>query len=113
MAKRPTNSPEPSDVYVPYNVDAQEREMIGYATELARKQLIAGTASQQVILHFLKLGLKERDLQLENLRNQNLLLEAKKKQIDDERTSEQMFKDAMEAMRSYQGIFSEEVVEDD
>ena len=36
--------------------EARENQMIAYATNLAEKQLREGTASSQVICHYLKLG---------------------------------------------------------
>ena len=37
--------------------DARENQLIAYATNLAEKQLMEGTASSQVIVHYLKLGM--------------------------------------------------------
>jgi hypothetical protein len=59
--------------------EARENQMIALAIDLAEKQLIEGTASSQVITHFLKLGTTKTELEKEKLRKENSLLETKAK----------------------------------
>ena len=61
--------------------EAQENQMISLAVDLAKKQLIEGTASSQVITHFLKLGTTKAELEKERMRNENLLIQAKTEAI--------------------------------
>ena len=42
--------------------EARELQMISLAVDLAERQLLEGTASSQVITHYLKLGSSERSL---------------------------------------------------
>lgn len=57
-----------------------------------------------VITHFLKLKTKEQQLKEEKLRKENLLLEAKTDQISSSMKNEEMYKEALAAIRQYQGL---------
>ncbi len=71
----------------------------------AERQLSEGTASSQVITYFLKLASeKERNkLELEKLKEENKLLQAKTKAYESAENSEAMYKEAIEAMQRYTG----------
>ena len=56
--------------------DARENQLISLAVDLAEKQLREGTASSQVITHFLKQSTAKAELEKEKLRKENLLLVA-------------------------------------
>ena len=51
--------------------EARENQLIYLATDLAEKQLREGTASSQVITHYLKLGSTKEKLQREKLEEEN------------------------------------------
>ena len=55
--------------------------MIALAVDLAEKQLMEGTASSQVITHFLKLGSSKAELEREKLAMENELIRAKTESI--------------------------------
>ena len=57
--------------------DASENEMISLATNLAKQQLIEGTASSQVLVHYLKMGAAKSRLENKLLEQQIALAEAK------------------------------------
>ena len=57
--------------------ESRENQLIALSVDLAEKQLREGTASSQVITHFLKLGSTKNQLELEKIRHENALLEAK------------------------------------
>ncbi len=83
--------------------EAMEDQMIALAMERAREKLRDGTASNALIMHFVRQGsLKERK-QLEILEEQRKLLIAKTTAIDAERNSDEMIRAAMEAFQSYSG----------
>jgi len=84
-------------------VEARETELIGMAVDLAAEQLSAGTASSQVITHFLKLGTMRAKLEMEKLQQENKLLEAKTEALASTKRIEELYKEALDAMRSYQG----------
>lgn len=83
--------------------EADEQRMISLATNLARKQLEEGTASSQVITHYLKLGTSVAKLERSKLEKENKLLDAKTESIQSEQRSEELFKQAIEAMKHYSG----------
>lgn len=83
--------------------EAREQQMIALAVDVAEKQLIDGTASSQVITHFLKLATTKEILEREKLIQENLLLKAKTDQIRDAKGAEELYKNALDAMKSYSG----------
>lgn len=83
--------------------EAEENRLIGLATQLAEKQLREGTASSQVITHYLKLGSTKDRLEKEILVSQKELMNAKREALQSQRRSEEMIQEAMEAFKSYSG----------
>jgi len=77
--------------------------MISSAMRLAAKQLEEGTASSQVITHFLKLGSSTARLEQQRLEHENELLKAKTEAIKSDKRSEELYAEAIKAMRIYQG----------
>ena len=57
--------------------EARENQMISLAMDCAEQQLLDGTASSQVITHFLKLVLSENDLKERNSKKRMNFLELK------------------------------------
>lgn len=95
MAKRkmrPALSPE-----------ARESQMISLAVDLAEQQLRDGTASSQVITHYLKLGTTKERIEREILEKQKDLLEAKAESIKSAKRVEELYTNALNAMRNYSG----------
>lgn len=85
----------------PMSPEAHENLCIGLAMDLAEKQLREGTASAQVISHFLKMGSPKEQLERELLVLEKDLTKAKKEELDSRANMEQTYKEALEAMRSY------------
>lgn len=83
--------------------DARENQLIAYATNLAEKQLIEGTASSQVIVHYLKLGSSKERLEKQLLEEQVRLAEAKTEVLQSTQKIEQLYAEAINAMRRYTG----------
>jgi hypothetical protein len=77
--------------------------MIALAVDLAENQLSAGTASSQVITHYLKLGSVREGLEREKLRRENHLLAARSDAIESAQRVEELYKSALNAMRTYSG----------
>ncbi len=88
-------------------VEARETELIGMAVDLAAEQLSAGTASSQVMTHFLKLGTMRAKLEMEKLQQENELLKAKTDALASAKRIEELYEQALKAMKSYQGDDSE------
>ena len=78
--------------------------MVSLAIDLAEKQLLEGTASSQVITHYLKLGTMNYRLELEKLEKENELLRAKTENLQSQQKVEELYAEALTAMRDYSGM---------
>ena len=83
--------------------DAREKQLISLAVDLAEKQLSEGTASSQVITHYLKLGSTTERLEREKLQRENEVLKAKADALRSAKKIEDLYANALSAMRSYSG----------
>ena len=83
--------------------EVRENQMIYLAIELAEQQLRDGTASSQVITHFLKLGSSKEKLEHEILAEQKKLITAKTEQLESAKRIEDLYANAIDAMREYGG----------
>lgn len=83
--------------------EARENQLIALAVDVAEEQLRNGTASSQVITHFLKLGTTRAELEKEKLVRENELLRAKSKALDSAEEIKVLYADALKAMRNYAG----------
>ena len=108
MAEVPENTTRPRRKRPAITAAEQEKEMIDLATACAREQLKNGTASSQVIVHYLKLGTTREALEKEKLRHENLLLESKKKEIDNRADYTRIAQEAVDAFRRYAGYSDDE-----
>ena len=88
--------------------EARENQLIALAINLAEKQLIEGTASSQVITHYLKLGSTKERIEKEILEKQKDLITAKTEAIQSAKRVEELYANALEAMRTYSGHKSDE-----
>lgn len=86
-----------------YTPEEREQQMMGYAMDLAEKQLREGTASTQVIVHFLRLASSRENLEKEYLEERKALLQKKTEVLESQKRVEELYKDALDAMRSYSG----------
>ena len=83
--------------------ESRENQLISLAIDLAEKQLKDGTASSQVISHFLKLGSTNNMLEKTILEKRTALLTAKTEAIKSGKVIEELYTNALAAMRSYSG----------
>lgn len=83
--------------------EQRESQMISRAMDLAEKQILEGTASAQVITHYLKLGSSREKLEQARLHRENVLLEARVEFMESAKRVEEMYAEAMIAMKSYRG----------
>lgn len=77
--------------------------MVSLAMDLAERQLADGTASAQVITHYLKLGSSREKLEQEKIAKENELLETKREAMASAKRVEELYQLALNAMRSYAG----------
>ena len=83
--------------------EAREKQMISLAVDLAEKRLQDGTAAAPIVVHYLKLASIKEQLEMEKLKNENTLLQAKTDAINTAKQNAVMYEEAMEAFRSYRG----------
>lgn len=100
--RRPATTPE-----------GRENQLVSLSMDLAEKQLAEGTASAQVITHFLKLGSTREKLEQMRLEGENLLLAAKVEAIASSQRIEELYAQALGAMKLYSGSEEEEYDGDD
>ena len=113
-AKAASSSESPRKMRPALSPEARENQMISLAVDLAERQLMDGTASSQVITHFLKLGSTKERIEKEILEKQKDLIDAKTQQIQSAQRIEELYTNALNAMRNYSGHgTSSEESEDD
>ena len=95
-SKKPIRSISPA-----LDPEAREKQMIAYAVDLAEEQLRNGTASSQIITHYLKLATENARLERENLRYDIEYKRAKTKLMESQQNMEKMYTEAIAAMRDY------------
>lgn len=95
------------------SAESREKQLVNMAMDLAEKQLEDGTATSQVITHFLKLGTETERLNREKVENENALLKAKVDQLASQQRIEELYVDAISAMRMYSGTDEDHLLEDD
>ena len=83
--------------------EARENQMIALAVDLVEQRLLDGTASSQETTHFLKLGSMKNRLEMEKLKEENKLLQAKTESIQSAKRIEELYTEAINAMRRYSG----------
>lgn len=83
--------------------EARENQMIALAVDLAEQQLRDGTASSQVITHYLKLGTTKERIEKEKAQEEVKLLRAKTEALQSAKRVEELYSEALSAMKSYQG----------
>ena len=111
----PKRKPEEDLEPVPARTEMEEEKRAGgYAMDLAIKQLREGTASSQIIVHFLKINSQKEQAELEKTRREIELLKAKKKAIESAEEQDKKYEEVIKAISAYAGRDQEwEVIEDD
>lgn len=83
--------------------EARENQLIALAVDLAEQQLSEGSASSQVISHYLKLGSTKEKIEKEILIEKKELLKAKTEAMQSAKRVEELYSNALDAMRQYSG----------
>lgn len=87
----------------------REDELINEATLEAERRILAGTASDSLLIHYLKLGTTKNQLEKEKLEAEVKLATSKTEAIEQGKKVEELYADAIKAMRTYTGQgYSEE-----
>lgn len=102
-AKTSTSQVSKSRMRPATTTEARENQLISLAVDLAEQQLRDGTASSQVITHYLKLGSTKERLEKEKLAEENKLLKAKTENLKSQQRTEELYAKALMAMQDYSG----------
>lgn len=104
MVKR---TPVTGEVYIPppaKTLEGRNDQLIEAAFNLAEKRIYNETASAQEVVHFLKQGSVRDRLEIEKIKNENLVLQTRVKEMESRKTSEEVAAKALAAMRGYMGL---------
>lgn len=88
--------------------ESRENQLISLAVNLAEEKLRDGTASNQLIVHYLKLGSTKERLEKEKLEAENKLLKAKTETLESSKRSEELYAEAIKAITHYSGHYEDE-----
>lgn len=99
--KSPTDQSSSTRPFV--TIEGQENHLISLANNLVEQRLRDGTASSQEVTHFLKLGSRKEVLEREKLEKENELLRAKTESLQSQKRVEELYSEALTAMRRYAG----------
>lgn len=94
-------------------IEGREDQLISLAVNLAEKQLREGTASSQVITHYLKLGSTKDRLEKEILEEKKKLITAQTEALESAKHIEELYAEAIAAFKSYRYSGGEEVSDED
>lgn len=83
--------------------EAREKQLISLAYDLVEQRLIDGTATSQETTHFLRLGSAKERIERDILERQKELITAKTEQIKSTRRIEELYAEALSAMKQYSG----------
>lgn len=103
MATRRAKVEKPEPIQFPPAGTPEEREnqLIALAYDAVENRIRNGTASAAELIHFIRAGSKKQQEEIEKLQKENELLRAKTQAIESEKTKEDLYRKAIEAMRSY------------
>lgn len=94
--------------------EAREAQMISLSESCAEKRLREGTASDSLIIHYLKLGTSRAQMEKEKLALENELIRAKTEEIHAAKNAEESYAEVLKALQIYAGKDTvEEIIEDD
>jgi len=102
------NQPAPKPRRRATTPEGQEGQLVALAVDLAERQLRDGTASSQVIAQLLKYASPRERLEREKLERENALLRSKVEALESSVRVEELYENAIKAMRGYQGFETEE-----
>lgn len=109
MGKRSTKNVDTTVHKLPpaRSQEERERQLIALAYDVAEQRLLDGTATSQEVTHFLKLGSSKDRIEREILERQKELITAKTEALQAQRRVEELFSNALDAMKSYSGYLGE------
>lgn len=91
----------------PMTDEGRENVLIGLAIDEAERQIRNGTASSQILTHYLRLGTTREKLEKERLEKEIEMLRAKTEVLESTKRVEELYSNALNAMREYSGTGSD------
>lgn len=101
LAKQPSDLPKRRRSLDP---EARENQLVALAYDVAEQQLLDGTISSQVLAQLLKAGSTKGKLEIAKLENETELLRAKTESIQSAARTDEIYKNALKAMKNYGGL---------
>ena len=83
--------------------EARENQLISDAYDLAEQRIRDGTASSQLVTHFLRLGSTKEKIEKEILEKQKELITAKTESLQAAKRIEDLYANALSALKEYSG----------
>lgn len=83
--------------------EGREAQLIAAAVDLAEKRILDGTASNQLLIHFLKRADPKEKIEKEILERQKDLIIAKTENLESQKKTEELYQRAINAMKVYTG----------
>lgn len=110
MGRSSTKNDSPRRVRPAITPEARENQIIAKAIDRAEQMIDDGTASSQIICHYLKLGTTKERAELEKLKLETELVKAKTEAIRSAKQTEELYAEALKAMRTYSGNNGDEPI---
>lgn len=98
-----SKSEKPKRIRPAITTEARENQLIALAMNEAERRILDGTASSQLLCHYLKIGTERERLEREKLKKDIELAEAKTEAIHEAQRSQEMYDSFMDALMRYRG----------
>lgn len=82
---------------------ARTNQLKALAFDVAEERLLDGSASNQLVIQFLKIDPVREELERTRLENENELLKARVGALESGQRIEELYAEALEAMKAYRG----------
>lgn len=83
--------------------ETREKQLISMATNEAERRIADGSATSQLLVHFLKLGTTKYELEKEKIKQENMLLEAKTNALKAEKELQELNDKVLASLKEYKG----------
>lgn len=93
--------------------EGRESQLTAAAFDLAEKRILDGTASNQLLIHFLKRADPKERIEKEILEKQKELIVAKTENLESQKRTEELYQKAINAMKRYSGQEVEEIEDEE
>lgn len=102
--KKSTESSGEKKIRPALSPENEENQLIAMANNLAKQRILDGTASDSLIIQFVKAGTVKARLENERLEEENKLLRAKTESIKSQKEVDESYKKVIAALKEYSGV---------